>query len=765
MGYTGRKRAVVENYDLSGRPQTTDVGWVVALGQANRGRVGVPYMFAKYDEAKFIEMMGDTSDSFTGPAEALNAIKHGCNLIYIRVAHYTDISDASSLTVLPASALIPDRGGVPTAGYVASNAGPFQFTSAVPGKLTGSEVDPFIFALDTNDKLKLRVRHNSVWGSEQTVTFAAGTTQAEDASDAVNGQTSGVNASVTIAGKLYIEAANPNDDIEILSVANDAYSTLGLTVGVYNHVPGTTTLVLSIDGGADQTFEFAAEEILDSSGAFALTSAQVVAQMTALTDGTASAAQGKLTVTSGATGTDSTVQVKSDSTCLTVFGFDTDEHAGVSGEVVYAWKIEHTGPGAYGNNTRIYFYDHPLNSGERMNYRRITPGEREVYFANLSRDPNDPYYWKNYINAHDEGVYISDVESPNAAPYDWPALNDQGMALSGGADGDTVLDDSDWIGHPSSKTGFYAIDKVRLPIIHFACFGTTSHVVHEQAIIWAESRIAKFYHCQFPSGMTADETVDIRLGNPPYTHAAINSPSASGWTKEVQIYDQRNNGRVTVGCLSHLFAAITRTEEVYGPGWAPMGVKRGEMPGVLDIEDNLDEDTAQWDLLAIHGINAGVILRSSDRNWGNEGAYLWGGYTLQRNPSKLQDWAWVWQLKAYELRTYPILQRYLHDPDKPAIWGELKRELAPMFREDLAKDKFAGVMMIFDDQAFMADGDLKGASINTAWTMDRGEYICRILIKPYSQIGYAIAQFGTMRIGDPWATYATSLQLPNYVNV
>lgn len=762
MGYTGRKRAIVENYDLSGRPQTTDVGWCVALGQALRGRVGVPYMFAKYDEAKFIETMGDTSDLFTGPAEALNAIRHGCNLIYIRVAHYTDISDASTLTVLPASALIPDRGGVPTAGYVASNAGPFQFTPSVAGSLTGSEVGPFIFALDTNDKLKLRVRHNSTWGSEQTVTFTAGETEAQDACDAVNGQTTGVNASVS-AGKFMLVAANADDDIEILSVSNDCYSTLGISEGTYNHTAGTTSLVLSIDGEADQTFDFAAAN--GETGAFALTSAQVVAQMTTLTGGTASAAQGKLTVTSATTGTDSTVQVQATSTCLSVFGFDTDEHAGVSGEVVNAWSIEHTGPGAYGNNTKIYFYDHPLNSGERMNYRRLTPGEPEVYFSNLSRNPEDPYYWKNYINAHDEGVHISDVATPNANPYDWPALNEQGIQLSGGSDGDTVLDDSDWIGHPSSKTGFYAIDKVRIPIIHFCCFGTTSHVVHEQAVIWAESRIAKFYHAQFPAGMTAEETVDVRLGNPPYTHAALNSPSASGWTKEPEIYDARNNGRVKIGCLSHLLAAITRTEEVYGPGWAPMGVKRGEMPGVLDIEDNLDEDTAEWDLLAIHGINAGVILRSSDRNWGNEGAYLWGGYTLQRNPSKMQDWAWVWQLKAYELRMYPILQRYIHDPDKPAIWGELKREMAPLFREDLAKDKFAGVMMIFDDQAFMADGDLKGATINTAWTMDRGEYICRILIKPYVQIGYAIAQIGTMRIGDPWATYATSLQLPNYIRV
>lgn len=761
MGLTGRKRAAVDNYDLSTRARTTDVGWTVALGQALRGPVGQPIMFGEGDEAKFIQTYGDTTDLFTGPTEALNAIRNGANLFYIRVAHYTDISDASTCTSLKASALISDRAGVPTAGSVASNAGPFQFTPSVAGALTGSEDGPFIFATDTNDKLSIRIRHNGAWGAEQTVTFPNGETEAQDVCDAVNGQTSGVNASVSV-NKFHLVAANPNDDIEILAIANDCYSTLGLAEGIYNHTPGTTTLVLAIDGGADQTFEMA--PVNGETGVFLLTSAQVVGQMTALAGGTSSAAQGKLTITSSTTGGDSTVQVKSDSSCLNVFGFDTDEHAGVEGEAKSAWKIEHKGPGEFGNYTKIYFYDDPLNSGQRMHYRRITPGEKEVFLKQLTRNPNDPLYWKNYINDRDDRVVITDVDAPNAAPYDWPALNYDGIQLSGGADGDTVLLDSDWIGHPVSKTGFYAIDKVSLPIIHWSCFGTTSHIVHEQADIWCRSRIAKMYAGQLPAGMTAQETVDVRLGNHPYTHAAINSPSVSLWTKEPEIYDLRNNGRTEIGPLSFLHANITKIEKIYGPGRSPMGVPEGRCNGVLDIKNNVDEDTAEWDLLADHGVNVAVILRSTDRNYGNEGCYLWGGYTAQRDPSTLTDWPWVWQLKAYELRTYPILQRMLHKPNKPAIWGELKRTLGPMFRNDLDKGKMAGVMMIFDDGAFFADGDLKGSTINTAWSMDRGEYYCRILMKPFVQIGYATAQFGTMRLGDPWAEYAYLPELPNYVS-
>jgi hypothetical protein len=733
------------------------------LTQTLKGKVGVPYMFGKGDEARFIETMGDTTDLFPGPAMCLTTIKNGGNLIVFRVAHYTDIADAATCTTLPASCLIEDRGGTPTAGAAISAAGPFLFQLPIAGAFTGSEIGPFIFALDTNDKFKIRVRHATVWGSPQTVQFAAAETTAQVTCDQINAQTDGINATVSV-GKVHVATTDANDDVEILTVTYDCYSTLGISEVEHNHTEGTIGLSVSIDGEADQDFVFAPTG--SETSTFYLTSAQVATQMSALTDATVSSAQGKVTLTSDTIGVDSTVQVNAASTALAVFGFDSTEHVGASGAVVEAWKLELTGPGAYGNSSAIYFYESPRSPGERMDYRRITPGEKEVYYPNLSRDPNDAFFWKNYINVHDEGVTITDVASPNVAPYDWPALNSVGITLSGGSDGTTVLTDADWIGHSVSKTGFYAIDKCRIPIIHFFAFGTESNVVHEYAKIWAESRIAKFYHGATPAGMTPDEAVDYVEGNPPdYSHAAFNSASMSLITKEPVVYDSRNNGTVAINGLPYLAAAITRTEEVYGPGMAPFGIKRGQCPGVLDIEDNVDEDTAGWDLLSLHQLNAVVMLKNSDRNRGNQGVYLWGGYTMQQNPNKMQDWAIVWLLKAYELRTYPILQRYIHDPNRPSIWGELKREMAPMFREDLRKEKFAGIFVEFDDGSYFADGELKGAVLNTADSMDMGEYICRILIKPFSQIGWPIAQFGTMRTGDPWATYATSATLPNFIRL
>jgi hypothetical protein len=359
-----------------------------------------------------------------------------------------------------------------------------------------------------------------------------------------------------------------------------------------------------------------------------------------------------------------------------------------------------------------------------------------------------------------------DLDTPNANPYDWPALNSQGITFTGGADGTTVLQDNDWIGHPTSRVGLYAIDKIKVPIIHFFCFGTASNVVHSEAVQWADSRVSKFYHAACPTDMTADEIIDWRMGNPPdYSHAAFNSPSLSLVQGYPEIYDARNNGRVSISGLSFLAAAITRTEEVYGPGIAPFGIKRGQCPAVLDIDMNVDEDSASWDLLAVYGINSVTILRTADRNWGNEGAYLWGGYTSQRNPSKLQDWAVCWLIKAYQLRMLPLMQRYISDPNKPAVWGELRREMEPLFRGDLQRDKIAGYFINCDDGAYFAGGELKGATINTADSIDRGEYVFRILIKPYSQIGWPIGQMGIMRTGDPWATYAYQLTLPNYVRI
>jgi hypothetical protein len=113
----------------------------------------------------------------------------------------------------------------------------------------------------------------------------------------------------------------------------------------------------------------------------------------------------------------------------------------------------------------------------------------------------------------------------------------------------------------------------------------------------------------------------------------------------------------------------------------------------------------------------------------------------------------------------PLMQRYISDPNKPAVWGELRREMEPLFRGDLQRDKIAGYFINCDDGAYFAGGELKGATINTADSIDRGEYVFRILIKPYSQIGWPIGQMGIMRTGDPWATYAYQLTLPNYVRI
>lgn len=759
----GRKRAIFETYDLSGRAEETQTGYVVALAQTLRGEVGKPYYFAKHDTANFIETMGDTTDLFTGPAECLNALDNGCNLIVIRVAHFSNIADVTSCSALSASCEIPDRGGSPTSASVSSAAGPFQFTLPVAGYTVGTELGPYIFTLDTNDKLKIRVKTAGSWGTSQEVQFAAATTTAQVTCDQINAQTNGVNATVS-SGKIMIAATSADDDIEIQTVTYDCYSTLGIQEAEFAHTAGTNGLLVSPDGGADQEFVFAPLE--DETSTFILTSAQIATQMSAITGAAISSAQGKITITSSTTGTSSTIQVSADSLALTVMGFDDDEHTGTAGEVVNAWKYEFVGPGAYGNDAKIYFYDSPLNPGERMTFRRTVPGGKEVYFKELSRDPDDPLYWKNYINVHDPLGRIVDLESPNVAPYDWPELNTAGIVFAGGSDGTTVLSDNDWIGHPTSRVGLYAIDKVKIPIIHFFCFGTASNVVHAEALQWADSRVSKFYHAASPPDMTADEMIDWRMGNPPdYSHAAFNSPSMSITTGYPEIYDSRNNGRVSISGNSFLAAAITRTEEVYGPGVAPFGIKRGKCPAVLDIDQNVDEDSAAWDLLSVYGMNSVTILRTADRNWGNEGAYLWGGYTTQRNPSKMQDWAVVWLIKAYQLRMLPLMQRYISDPNKPAIWGELRREMEPLFRGDLQRDKIAGYFMNCDDGAYFAGGELKGASINTADSIDRGEYVFRILIKPYSQIGWPIGQMGIMRTGDPWATYAYQLTLPNYVKI
>jgi hypothetical protein len=755
----GDPRAIFKLFDMSGLPEGIPTSYIGVVGQAPSGRMWEGQPYAAKDKEAFLEEYSAGLDYSYDILCCAHAMDNGANIVFHRIGHCTNPADRSTLDILPASVLLPDRGGQPTHGATQSGVGPFSFTPQIPGRATGTEVGPFAFTQDVNDKFKLRVGTTGAWGPEQTVTLVSGVGQS--VVDQLNQQTNGLNFSV-VNNKIHYEATDPSHDVEILPVMGDAYSQLGFVEGVAAHTPGTDTLVISIDSGADQTFAMVAAH--GETGAFTLTSMEAVAQLAGLSGALRSGSGGRVSITSNTTGTGSSVQVKSSSTA--VMGFDNAVHAGVAGGVKHPFKFELIGPGAYGNGGKIRFYDSPLNAGMAMNVRITIPGKTEEYFKDLVHDPASPRNWFNYINAHSKLGRVTIVDTPNAAPYDWPALNSDGYVLSGGDDGTVVLQDADWVGDAQARTGLYVTDHWMMPFIDITIFGTTSAVVFTELQAFIASRKGRFGWMPEPPGTDYLDQIAWRMGDPEhgYSHAAFDEYDCATEKGYFTVFDNRNNAQVEIPALASLMGNICRMDAAHGRHWSPFGVQAGPTTGVLGIDDNPSENSGEADLLAEYQINNARILRTSIENRGNEGAYHWGGWTLQRALSHLREVPIVRNIKYWEWMLYPILQQYLNKPNHPIIWREVYRTLEPIFRHELQNGSVFGYIIICDQDAyFTADGTLKGAALNTGWDIDHGDYRCRVLVQPVPQIFYLTLELGIMRTGDPWANYSTMYSLPGWV--
>lgn len=754
----GDPRVIWSLVDLSAYVDEIQKGWQIVLVQTERGPMWDPTAIS--DEESFIRIFGNCVDWTTDPLWCLKALGNGAKLIVVRIGRCTDVADRSTLTVLPAECNIPDRGATSLPGEVISGAGPFTFSQAVPGSVTGDEVGPFLITLDTNDTLQITVGSGLV----QTVTLTAGAqVDAADIVDEINAQTTGLTASVSDNDTVVITANDDADSITISTVTHDAATTLGISLGVYAASAGTQTLVISADRAADQTITL--EPVGSETGDFILSTAQVVAQLANITGATASVYNTScVKVASNTVGSTSYMQVKSSSTADAPMGFSNTEDAGWEGTAISAWKCTLTGPGAYGNGAKLYIYDNKLKPGERMDLRLIVPGGPDVIYPSLSNDETDPRYWFSYFNEHCSVAEITNLVTPNPSPNNWPAINASGITLSGGSNGTTTLQDVDYVGDAAAKTGLYATHGALIPAIDIWCPGTTSAVVHTAALEFVDNTSGRFYQGATPPDMDVNDTVDYRMGNPPnYEHAAFDTANGALIYGEYKVLDTKFNQKVYLPASYQLCAAVSRCDEEYGTAISPFGMKRGRCSGVHGIKNNIVPASADADTLAEYGINSARLIHTSVETRGWEGAVLWGGWTLQRTASALREYPVVRKIKEYEHMLLPVMLGFINDPNHPVVWGEIHRTLEPVFRRDLERYHIYGYFLQTDKDAFFAGGDLKGAVLNTPADIDQGKYRMRILIKPLRQIFYFCAEMGVMRTGDPFTDYSTLYALPGWV--
>lgn len=740
----GAARVMYQINDLSLYVDQLMRGYVVVLVKTERGPLWSPVPITSWDE--YERTFGRTFSSSTDPLILKMGLLQGARFIVIRLVHCEDVGDLDTITASTSSVTLTDSGSTPTAARVESKVGLFTIVAPTPGTVTGTEVGPYSFVLDTADAFKITVGS----GAAQTFALTGTSVTAANVVDQINAATTGLTASV-VDNKIKLTANADADGLVIGSVSNDAYSVLGFIEASYASVGGNNSLVFSIDGGADQTFTLTAGS---------KTAAQVAADLSAMTGGGATSVNGKLRIISATTGLSSTVQVKADSTCLTLFDFDTDEHAGTAGVSQDTLTFESNNPGAWGNGLRVHTYAGDLNPETAFDVRvsYSYQGGLTEYFSNLSMDPDSDRYVVSYINERSQLVTVTDLYSTNPYPTNMPAIDGNGIAMTGGTDGLEGFNDSDYIGDEYLQNGIYAANKTDMSI-DIMIPGTSSVTVLQALVAYCENTGVYVAYGNTPPGLDPMETKAWRMGEDPYSHEAFNSHRLALFFGRPLVYESRTDSRLNISPLGHLASCISKTDTYYDYHYAPVGPRRGTTDFVEGIDFNMYDYKGYQDLYADYGINYLMITRDQ----GIEGAVFWEQYTTQRASSALRDLNVVRFLTMMRRVLEPVLRTFLFEPNHPSTWREIHRTLEPTFEDWKTRYSIYDYALQTDRDAFWDGGVLKNAVLNSGLSIDQGIYRARALIQPTRAIRYIEFEVGVLRTGEAFSTYTEMKELPGWI--
>lgn len=612
------------------------------VGTATKGQVDVPSLIT--DVTQLAKVHGDPHPNHPAILVAQWYLKFGRQLRFIRVASNTL---ASSTANLGSSAAGP-------AVLTGSNDGPFTIAAASAASVTGTEVGPFNITTDSNDKITVAIDG----GGDQVVTLAQGTNvTAQTIVDAINAQTNGLTASVvTNHVKIESNTTGASSSVQIKAVANDAYTTLGFTAATVTGSAGTDLLRVVVSGGSNQDFTLTAGN---------RTAAQIVADLSGLTDAIASVSGSKVVITSTGTGGSVTVQVAAASTADSVLGFSNSAASGTAAGAASV-VVTAASPGTWGDEVTLKIEDSASVAGTKNLTVMVAGYQREV-FRNLSKTSTDAKYWETAINGVSEYITVEDQTGVVSQP-----ANASSVALTGGDDGLSGLADADFIGVQGDgySTGMQAVaDKATIDINLLAVPGQSSMAVHSAMISLVSSRADSMCLVDPPVGLTPTQVVDFKRGMNAYSaRVALNTNRAAMYYPWVQAYDPKNQIVVDLPPCAAAIRSYIYNDTVGELWFAPMGVNRGLIPEAVGIERKLRE--GEKDYIYENGINPIMA-------YNNYGVTIMGEKTLQVLPTSL-DRVNVRRMMDYlHKAVVTVTFGLIGEPNTPRLWRRLVGILKP----------------------------------------------------------------------------------------
>ena len=545
---------------------------------------------------------------FTPDSDLALAVKgfyeNGGGLLWVvRTCHHTDISDPASAMAVRALGDLSVTGVPAPAEIISGNAEPFsfedgdQFALSVNGdpEVSGTldaeaarhisqAMEPF--ALVDGQTLEVVIDDNPA----QVISFPAsafadiGAATADEVAAEVNKQLTGAR-SWNGTGHLYIES-------DVMGAGSRVEISGGSAASTFNFLTGPVIGT----GYAQNIKAVTVAELLDLIETYASGYTLPVEAF--------AAAGGRIGVRTVATGPSASLQVGVATT--DAFGFDNDLHEGSDSGTVNVLRVEGKDPGAYAN--RIEAEISPPTSGETgfFNLGVVEDGVDRRGFPNVCMDPNHDRYVEKMVNDARSGSALIRVVDLLVSGAQAP--DEQIVQLAGGDDGLTGLDDNDFIGSKTGKTGLHALNKVQDLSLLFVP-GRATPANHDAMIAYCEVERDGFV---FPVLDPPEEYSAVEIVDYVKSTAALQNLSENGaiyWPR-VEILNPSKAvfgpGEKIVTAPSGIVCGVFARTDAARPGGVydpPAGTEKGKLFGVLGFETDEVLEESYRDIVYPERIN------------------------------------------------------------------------------------------------------------------------------------------------------------------
>ena len=362
--------------------------------------------------------------------------------------------------------------------------------------------------------------------------------------------------------------------------------------------------------------------------------------------------------------------------------------------------------GRWGDALAVRIEENAAGSTASFKLVVVYQGEDVEVFPDLSMDESALNHVELAVNGRSEFITVEDLHTGPGVPEDRPQVGT--FQLSGGSDGLVGLNDADYIGDPSARTGLYAFDEIDSLDLLMVPGVTTPSLIHG-GIAYAEQRRDLMFLAETPLHIEPQEAVDFRKGQGMYSHAAFNSSYGALYYPWIEVQDPASGKRKRVPPSGAVAGCFARSDQKAGVWQAPAGIDRGRITGALDVSFRTSRD--ERDDLYPEGVNPIVSFPDTGIN-------IWGQKTLQGQPSAL-DRINVRRLMLYIEQAVAESSRFVvFEPNNPQTWRALMRLIRP-FLESI-RDR-GGLV----DFAVQCDEET-----NTPAVIDRNQLVARVYVKP-----------------------------------